>query len=122
MKFLQTVFSSLMLALIMLSSNAMAAEKTIPAPEAIAKASAATEAALKSLQSGASAEEVNKLIKDAAEAIGEIYANYKMDKKRDTAIIHLKAIRAKVSEGKKDEAEEALKNSVKEVSDLKNFL
>lgn len=122
MKFLQTLLTSFFLAMLMLSANATAAEKTIPAPEAIAKATAATEEALKALQSGASAEDVNKLIKDAAEATSEVYANYKMDKKRDTAIIHLKAIRAKVTEGKKDEAEEALKNSVKEVSDLKNFL
>ena len=121
MKFLQTLLSSFAIVLMLLSFNSVAAEKKVDPVQTTDKAIAATQEALKALEAGSSAEEVNKLIKDAAEVTSEIYANYKTDKARDTAIIHLKAIRAKVTAGNKDEAKAALEQSIQEIGDMKKL-
>ncbi len=122
MKVLKNILSSFVIALAMTASSHVSAAEAMKPAEAIEVAVSKTQAALDALKAGASAEEVNKLIRAAADATGEIYSNYKTDKARDTAINKLKALRAKVKEGKNAEAEEGLNNSIKEIGSLKDLI
>lgn len=123
MKMLKNILSTFIIALAMIVSlNAVAAEKTMKAPEATDAAVAKTEIALNALKSGSSAEEVNKLIKEASEATGEIYSNYKTEKVRDTAIIKLKAVRKQVTAGDKAGAEEGLQKALDDIKSIKGMI
>lgn len=123
MNILKKVLSFFVIALALtVSFNALAAEKTMKAPEATDAAIAKTETALNALKSGSSAEEVNKLIKEASEATGEIYSNYKSEKVRDTAIIKLKAVRKQVTAGDKAGAEEGLQKALDDIKSIKGMI
>jgi hypothetical protein len=125
MKVLKKVLLSSFVALAMMSSlnvSAAEAEKAMKPAAAIEIAVSKGDAALAALKGGASAEEVIKLIKETSEATGEIFSNYKTDKARDTAIIHLKAVRTKLKEGQTAEAQEGLEKAIKEIQDLKNTI
>jgi hypothetical protein len=125
MKVLNKVLSSVAIAIALFSTSALAetsAEKKVKPAEAIEIAVKKGDEALAALKSGASAEEVIKLIKETSESTGEIFSNYKTDKARDTAIIHLKAVRTKVKEGQTAEAQEGLEKAIKEIQDLKNTI
>jgi succinate dehydrogenase/fumarate reductase flavoprotein subunit len=102
--------------------NVLAAEKAIKPAQAIEQTVSKAQEAQNLLNSSGNAEEVIKLLKETAELGQEISANYKTEKARDTAIIHLKAVRTKVKEGKNDEAKEDLKNVIKEFSDIKGLI
>lgn len=123
MKALKKVLSFFVIALAMVMYfNAVAAEKTKPAAEAVEEAVTKGEAALSALKSGSSAEDVVKLIKDTAEATGEIYSNYKSEKVRDTAIIKLKAVRKQVTAGDKAGAETGLQKAVDDIKSIKGMI
>jgi hypothetical protein len=125
MKVLKKVLLSSFVALAMMVSlnvSAAEAEKAMKPAAAIEIAVSKGDAALAALKGGASAEEVIKLIKETSEATGEIFSNYKTDKARDTAIIHLKAVRTKLKEGQTAEAQEGLEKAIKEIQDLKNTI
>jgi hypothetical protein len=123
MKALKKVLSFFVIALAMVVSfNVVAAEKTKPAAEAVEEAVTKGEAALSALKSGSSAEDVVKLIKDTAEATGEIYSNYKSEKVRDTAIIKLKAVRKQVTAGDKAGAETGLQKAVDDIKSIKGMI
>ncbi|MCX7097376.1 MAG: hypothetical protein NTV43_05645 [Methylococcales bacterium] len=123
MQIVKKMLLSLLVVLAMtVSVNVSAAEKTIKPAEAIEIALAKVQVVINAVKAGSSAEDVNKLIRDAMDATGEIYSNYKTDKARDTAIIHLRAIRTKVKEGKTAEVEEALQNALKEIDNLKSII
>ena len=102
--------------------SATEAEKKVKPAEAIDIAVAKGGVALEAMKGSASVEEVTKLVKETSEATGEIFSNYKTDKARDTAIIHLKAVRTKLKEGQKAEAQEGLEKAIKEIQDLKNTI
>jgi hypothetical protein len=125
MKVLNKVLLSAFVALAMMGSmnaSAAEAEKAMKPAAAIEIAVKKGDEALAALKSGASAEEVIKLIKETSESTGEIFSNYKTDKARDTAIIHLKAVRTKLKEGQTAEAQEGLEKAIKEIQDLKNTI
>jgi hypothetical protein len=123
MKVLKKVLlSSFIVLAMMVSLNVSAEEKAKKPAVAVEIAVSKGDEALAVLKSGASAEEVIKLIKETSEATGEIFSNYKTDKARDTAIIHLKAVRTKLKEGQTVEAQEGLEKAIKEIQDLKNTI
>jgi hypothetical protein len=123
MKVLKKILLSSFIALAMIGSlNVSAEEKAMKPAAAIEIAVAKGDTALAALKNGASAEEVIKLIKETSEATGEVFSNYKTDKARDTAIIHLKAVRTKLKEGQTAEAQEGLEKAIKEIQDLKNSI
>lgn len=125
MKVLKKILLSSFVALAMMGSlnvSAAEAEKKVKPAEAIEIAVSKGNAALAALKSGASAEEVTKLIKETSESTGEVFSNYKTDKARDTAIIHLKAVRTKLKEGQTAEAQEGLEKAIQEIQDLKNTI
>ncbi len=125
MKVLKKVLLSSFVALAMIGSlnvSAAEAEKAMKPAAAIEIAVSKGDAALAALKGGASAEEVIKLIKETSESTGEIFSNYKTDKARDTAIIHLKAVRTKLKEGQTAEAQEGLEKAIQEIKDLKNSI
>jgi hypothetical protein len=123
MKVLKKVLLSSFVALaMMVSLNVSAEEKAMKPAAAIEIAVAKGDTALAALKNGASADEVIKLIKETSEATGEVFSNYKTDKARDTAIIHLKAVRTKLKEGQTAEAQEGLEKAIKEIQDLKNSI
>lgn len=125
MKVLKKVLLSSFVALAMMGSlnvSAAEAEKKVKPAEAIEIAVKKGDEALAALKSGASSEEVIKLIKETSESTGEIFSNYKTDKARDTAIIHLKAVRTKLKEGQTAEAQEGLEKAIQEIKDLKNTI
>jgi hypothetical protein len=123
MNVLKKVLSSVVVALAMTASlNVSAEEKTMKPAQAIEIAVTKGNAALAALKSGASVEEVTKLIKETSESAGEVFSNYKTDKARDTAIIHLKAVRTKLKEGQTTEAQEGLEKAIQEIQDLKNTI
>jgi hypothetical protein len=124
MKALKKVLSFFVMALVMTTSlNVLAAEPaTKKAPEAVEEAVKKGEEALSALKSGASAEEVNKLIKATAEATSEIYSNYKSEKVRDTSIIKLKAVRKQVTAGDKTGAEEGLQKAIDDIKSIKGMI
>jgi hypothetical protein len=123
MKVLKKVLLSSFVALaMMVSLNVSAEEKTMKPAAAIEIAVSKGDTALAALKNGASADEVIKLIKETSEATGEVFSNYKTDKARDTAIIHLKAVRTKLKEGQTAEAQEGLEKAIKEIQDLKNSI
>lgn len=100
MKVLKKILLSSFVALAMIGSlnvSAAEAEKKVKPAEAIEIAVKKGNDALAALKSGASPEEVIKMIKETSESTGEVFSNYKTDKARDTAIIHLKAVRTKLS-------------------------
>jgi hypothetical protein len=116
--------SSFIVVLAMTASfNTLAAEApTKKAPQAIEEAVTKGEEALNALKSGASAEDVNKLIKATADATGEIYSNYKSEKVRDTAIIKLKAVRKQLTAGDKAGAEEGLQKAIDDINSIKGMI
>lgn len=117
------ILSSFIIAFAMTTSfNALAAEKPMKAPEALEIAVTKTEAALSALKSGATTEEVNKLIKAASESTGEIFSNYKSEKVRDTAIIKLKAVRKQLTAGDKAGAEEGLQKALDDIKGMKDII
>lgn len=125
MKVLKKVLLSSFVALAMMGSlnvSAAEAEKKVKPAEAIEIAVKKGNDALAALKSGASPEEVIKMIKETSESTGEVFSNYKTDKARDTAIIHLKAVRTKLKEGQTVEAQEGLEKAIKEIQDLKNTI
>ncbi len=123
MKMLKNILSTFIIALAMIVSlNAVAAEKTMKPAEATDAAIAKTEVALTALKSGSSTEEVNKLIKEASEATGEIFSSYKTEKVRDTAIIKLKAVRKQLTAGDKAGAEEGLQKALDDIKSIKGML
>jgi hypothetical protein len=123
MKVLKKVLlSSFIVLAMMVSLNVSAEEKAKKPAVAVEIAVSKGDEALAALKGGASAEEVIKLIKETSEATGEIFSNYKTDKARDTAIIHLKAVRTKLKEGQTVEAQEGLEKAIKEIQDLKNTI
>jgi hypothetical protein len=123
MKVLKKVLFSIALALtISTSVFAESAETKVKPAQAIEIAVTKGNAALAALKSGASVEEVTKLIKETSESAGEVFSNYKTDKARDTAIIHLKAVRTKLKEGQTTEAQEGLEKAIQEIQDLKNTI
>ena len=123
MKVLKKVLLSSLVALAMTASlNLSAEEKVMKPAAAIEIAVSKGDATLAALKGGASADEVIKLIKETSEATGEVFSNYKTDKARDTAIIHLKAVRTKLKEGQTTEAQEGLEKAIKEIQDLKNTI
>ena len=123
MKVLKKVLlSSFIVLAMMVSLNVSAEEKAKKPAVAVEIAVSKGDEALAALKGGASAEEVIKLIKETSEATGEIFSNYKTDKARDTAIIHLKAVRTKLKEGQTAEAQEGLEKAIKEIQDLKNTI
>jgi hypothetical protein len=123
MNALKKVLSSVVVALAMtVSLNVSAAEKAMKPAEAIEITASKAEVALAAFKNGSNADEIIKLIKETSEAAGDVDSNYKMGKARDTVIIHLKVVRNKVKEGQMAEAEEGLKNAIKEISDLKNSI
>jgi hypothetical protein len=123
MKVLKKVLLSSFVALAMMVSLSVSAEeKTMKPAAAIEIAVSKGDTALAALKNGASADEVIKLIKETSEATGEVFSNYKTDKARDTAIIHLKAVRTKLKEGQTAEAQEGLEKAIKEIQDLKNSI
>ena len=123
MKVLKKVLLSSFIVLAMMVSLNVSAEEKVKKPAvAVEIAVSKGDEALAVLKSGASAEEVIKLIKETSEATGEIFSNYKTDKARDTAIIHLKAVRTKLKEGQTVEAQEGLEKAIKEIQDLKNTI
>jgi hypothetical protein len=119
---IKVLLSSFIVLAMMVSLNVSAEEKAKKPAVAIEIAVSKGDEALAVLKSGASAEEVIKLIKETSEATGEIFSNYKTDKARDTAIIHLKAVRTKLKEGQTVEAQEGLEKAIKEIQDLKNTI
>lgn len=125
MKVLNKVLSSVAIAVALFSTSVLAetsAEKRVKPADAIEIAVKKGNDALAALKSGANAEEVIKLIKETSESTGEIFSNYKTDKARDTAIIHLKAVRTKLKEGQTAEAQEGLEKAIQEIQDLKNTI
>ena len=123
MNVLKKILTSAVIALAMTASLAVsAAEKTKPAPEAVEIAVTKTEAALSALKSGGSAEEVNKLIKDASEATSEIYSNYKSEKVRDNAQLKLKVVRKQLTAGDKAGAEEGLQKALDDIKSIKGLI
>ena len=123
MKVLKKVLlSSFIVLAMMVSLNVSAEEKAKKPAVAVEIAVSKGDEALAALKGGASAEEVIKLIKETSEATGEIFSNYKTDKARDTAIIHLKAVRTILKEGQTVEAQEGLEKAIKEIQDLKNTI
>lgn len=119
---IKVLLSSFIVLAMMVSLNVSAEEKAKKPAVAIEIAVSKGDEALAALKGGASAEEVIKLIKETSEATGEIFSNYKTDKARDTAIIHLKAVRTKLKEGQTVEAQEGLEKAIKEIQDLKNTI
>ncbi|MEN9896753.1 MAG: hypothetical protein RLZZ66_402 [Pseudomonadota bacterium] len=119
---IKVLLSSFIVLAMMVSLNVSAEEKAKKPAVAVEIAVSKGDEALAVLKSGASAEEVIKLIKETSEATGEIFSNYKTDKARDTAIIHLKAVRTKLKEGQTVEAQEGLEKAIKEIQDLKNTI
>jgi hypothetical protein len=119
---IKVLLSSFIVLAMMVSLNVSDEEKAKKPAVAIEIAVSKGDEALAVLKSGASAEEVIKLIKETSEATGEIFSNYKTDKARDTAIIHLKAVRTKLKEGQTVEAQEGLEKAIKEIQDLKNTI
>jgi hypothetical protein len=125
MKVFKKVLLSSFVALAMIGSlnvSAAEAEKAMKPAQAIEIAVSKGNTALAALKSGASAEEVIKLIKETSESTGEVFSNYKTDKARDTAIIHLKAVRTKLKEGQTAEAQEGLEKVIQEIQNLKNSI
>ena len=104
------------------SLNVSAEEKAMKPAAAVEIAITKGNTALTALKGGSNAEEVIKLIKETSESTGEIFSNYKTDKARDTAIIHLKAVRTKLKEGQTAEAQEGLEKAIQEIQDLKNTI
>ncbi|TRW90300.1 hypothetical protein [Candidatus Methylobacter oryzae] len=84
----------------------------------LGKIKAASDAAAAGTEGDALAD----LIKEASDGSKEINANDKVDRARATANNVLKAARKLAQEGKKAEAEEALKESAKKFEALKNLL
>lgn len=119
---IKVLLSSFIVLAMMVSLNVSAEEKAKKPAVAVEIAVSKGDEALAALKGGASAEEVIKLIKETSEATGEIFSNYKTDKARDTAIIHLKAVRTKLKEGQTAEAQEGLEKAIKEIQDLKNTI
>lgn len=119
---IKVLLSSFIVLAMMVSLNVSAEEKAKKPAVAVEIAVSKGDEALAALKGGASAEEVIKLIKETSEATGEIFSNYKTDKARDTAIIHLKAVRTKLKEGQTVEAQEGLEKAIKEIQDLKNTI
>lgn len=123
MTVLKKIVSSMAIAVALATSfNAIAAEKTKPAPQAIEEAVTKGEAALSALKAGTGEEEVSKMIKDASEATSEIYSNYKSEKVRDTAIIKLKAVRKQLTAGDKAGAEEGLQKAIDDIKSIKGMI
>lgn len=78
--------------------------------------------AIDAIQKGASSDEIDDLIKNAADFSKEINANDKVDRSRTKATSKLKAIRAKVKSGALPEAEQELKDVLKDFNDLKGLI
>jgi uncharacterized protein (DUF4213/DUF364 family) len=126
MKVLNKVLSSVAIAVALFSTSVFAetsAEKKVKPADAIEIAVKKGNEALAALKSGATNDEVIKLIKETSESTSEVFSNYKTDKARDTAIIHLKDVRTKLKNGgQASEAQEGLEKAIKEIQDLKNTI
>jgi len=78
--------------------------------------------AVNAIAKNASREEIDNLIKDAADFSKEINANDKVDRSRTKATSKLKTIRAKAKEGALPEVEQELKDTIKDFNDLKSLI
>lgn len=78
--------------------------------------------AIDAIAKGASADEIDDLIKNAADFSKEINANDKVDRARTKATAKLRGIRAKVKSGATAEAEQELKGVLAEFSHLKDLI
>jgi hypothetical protein len=128
MKILKKTYISLIIALSVaaLSSPAFAetdkGRVTYKPAESVDMTVSKIQLAIDAFAKGASGDEIDNLIKDAADFSKEINANDKVDRARTKATSKLKAIRAKVKSGALPEAEQELKDTLKDFNDLKGLI
>jgi hypothetical protein len=128
MKMLKRILASLIIAVSVTAISAPAFAETdkgrvtYKPAESVDMTVSKIQLAIDAIQKGASADEIDDLIKNAADFSKEINANDKVDRSRTKATSKLKAIRAKVKSGALPEAEQELKDVLKDFNDLKGLI
>ena len=128
MKILKKIVLSLLIAASMgaVSTSVLAETDkgriTYAPADAINNVTAKIKVAIEAAAAGTEGDALADLIKDASDLSKEINANDKVDRARSTANNVLKSARKLAQEGKKAEAEEALKEAAKKFEALKSLI